>query len=738
MNQLNEDERDDLFAWTSADLNENRTTSIRCATHLSLFFQDHANLAIATEASSHPAGLTALYYQPWQWAGGGLGNIAECPLQTCIAGAGIRRDSLNFASLCIVPECTAEDLAADDFVSVTQRASVGAEDSFLGNDYAHVVERIHELNKFLQTGWTCGDFVVPWTIWPFGALFFVVATFFIVCTTISSLCRAKKTAIKAEMDLQQHVPSVLSVLERRQNEEAWSDDDGNLSPTASSEGEFFSSIASNEYWRAFDVFSNMKELMTRKSNDTVVMDGLRVGSLCWIVLGHVMAIRASVSGFANPKDVYPPSGYLASLPGQLVISSRFAVDTFLIISGFLTFHVLNRKLKRKPNDDRGVLRRYLTSLPGLLLVRVVRIMPLYGMSLLFYTQIAPHLGGGPFWYQWLALLEPCHDYGWTNILFINNLVPFDLATTQTCFYHSWYLAVDMQLFLLSAGLIFWYQENPIHGKRATAVFWTLSTAVGTYLAAVRGWSINTFDGAAVARYDVEAYAKPHIRAQSYLTGVFVAMLLTGSAATKRCHFSWRERAIQNFCLLSMLVVAFIAAAGAYTRRPCQYSDWPDEIECGSEWSDTVTWTYTSMSRTVWCLCIGSLMYIFIGRPSNSSPVSYVLSWGIWAPLSRLSFAAYLIHPIIIFLWELGSTEKAVFRPFTFVMNVISICVASYTAALVATLLIEMPAANLWKIRSARGSDIHHKKRDEEHQLASTEQSSLLSENSPYGSTNCKA
>ncbi|KAL7565123.1 hypothetical protein ACA910_005129 [Epithemia clementina (nom. ined.)] len=684
---------DDLYAWSSSTgVLSHWNTSNQCANHLTLFFDDPPSLAIAAEASSHPSGLVALEWQPWTWAGGGLGNIAECPLQTCIAGAGIRRDSLTFASLCIVPECTARDLVAYDFLDILSNSSVRADDVAIGNEYTNLVKRITELNHFLGTGWTCGDFLVPWQLWPLGYVFMVLSSIFVVGVIVGSFFKCASSSHPTSDSLPDQrtsaYPENINLL-------GFMDEEKKEDPSFARETEERTDQENAGIWTSFDLFENANELFIEKHRQTAILDGLKVGSICWIILGHVMAITGSVAGFSNPKEVYPPTGYLASFAGQLILSSRFAVETFLIISGFLTFHVLNRKLP-PGNNSRSVLYRYLTALPKLFAARAARVLPLYLISLLFYTQIAPHMGGGPFWYQWISLLKPCHDYFWTNLLFVNNFIPLDNPTTETCFYHSWYLAVDMQLFLLSAILIIWHQKNHLHGKRATAVSWILSMALGTYLAMERRWSINTFDGAAVARYDAEGYAKPHIRAQSYLTGVFVAMILPDLEMEQRLIYSWNHRILEFLALFCMGFVSFITYAGANSRRACQYQEWPSMTNCGSEWSETADWIYASMSRTVWCLSTGTLMHLFLGRPRGVSAVAFILSWKIWAPLSRLSFAVYLIHPILIFMWELGSTEKEVFRPSTFGMNVLAVCVVSYLVALVAVLIIEIPATKLLK------------------------------------------
>ena len=205
--------------------------------------------------------------------------------------------------------------------------------------------------------------------------------------------------------------------------------------------------------------------------------------------------------------------------GQLLFASRFAVDTFLLISGYLVVHVLT---KRHTSQVTSVCKKYCATLPGLLLHRLLRIMPLYVMTLGFYTLIAPHMGSGPFWYQWEGLLRPCREYGWTNLLFVNNFIPFDLPNTATCFYHSWYLALDLQLFLMAPLLVYAYRKNKTYGQLLRPLL-ALSILTTLYLGWMRKWSLNTFDGTAVARYDVEAYAKPHVRAQAYLAGMLLAM-----------------------------------------------------------------------------------------------------------------------------------------------------------------------------------------------------------------------
>lgn len=449
--------------------------------------------------------------------------------------------------------------------------------------------------------------------------------------------------------------------------------------------------------------------------------------ICRIILGHVMAIQSSMgAGYANPSNFLPPSGWTTTLVGQLLFSSRLAVDTFFVISGFLVVLVLYHKLPI-PAQEESLWRRYFRHLPILIVGRVARIVPLYAMMLGFYTEIAPHLGSGPFWHQWLGLLQPCHDSLWTNLLFVNNFLPPNTPTIQTCFYHSWYLAVDMQLFCCAPILILLFQTSPETAKKATQILF-LASVIGTaYLAHTQSWSINTFDGAAVARYDVEAYAKPYTRMEAYLVGMFVAMrhIEQGRRLGENRRTHLVHHLLLGACLAVMALVTFGTVSGAYARRPCTYTEEPFTTDCGSQWSGEMTWFYTSFSRTIWCVALGILIDVCIDR---RHVVNTILSFPCWTVLSHLTFGAYLIHPVVMFVWQIGDREKQIFRLSTFGMDYLSACVVAYAAAFLASVTIEMPCAALWKsfVTSTRPQSASDNTRSE---------NGTLSQAKPLGTSN---
>jgi len=526
-----------------------------------------------------------------------------------------------------------------------------------------------------------------------------------------------------------------------------------------------SDVSSDRFWACLDLRTHLDALFRSSAGSssalgkksagvgpTAALEGLRVLSLLWIIAGHSMATTANAPGVINPADLMPPNGIISSLFGQIFFASRLAVDSFFCISGFLLVHVMEKKQRKGvfSGPNKGYEWR---QVPMVLLSRMMRLLPLYACTLGFYILLAPRfhslLGNGdgahfPFWYQWRNLLRPCREWYW-NMLFANNFLPWDRPTSDTCFYHSWYLAVDMQLFLLaqpilvllfrrhrtasgdarlsprgpsgSAGTITTDRGNNEndtrddevqvrHRRRVVARHVTLGltiffTILTMYLARVRQWSINTLDGGAVARFDIEAYAKPHIRAPSYLAGMYLAMVLSPERLEQLLLASSRKQLGQRnyspllivISLAIMALVVFITVTGAYSRRACQYQEWPQINDCGATWSPTVTWLYTATSRFLWIGALATMLYHCMGRQHF---LATFLSWKGWTLLSRLTFAAYLIHPIVLFVLQLGKSEKHVFRLTNLVMLYISATVISFLASLAAVLFVELPAAALWK------------------------------------------
>lgn len=70
-------------------------------------------------------------------------------------------------------------------------------------------------------------------------------------------------------------------------------------------------------------------------------------------------------------------------------------------------------------------------------------------------------------------------------------------------------------------------------------------------------------------------------------------------------------------------------------------------------SDAFAAVYSSMARSVWGLCLAWVVYACIA--GHGGFVAKMLSIKAFIPISRLTYAAYLIHPVVM-AWFYGSRQ----------------------------------------------------------------------------------
>lgn len=235
----------------------------------------------------------------------------------------------------------------------------------------------------------------------------------------------------------------------------------------------------------------------------------------------------------------------------------------------------------------------------------------------------------------------------------------------------------------------------------TAFLWTLSVVVTAFLSYTRKWSVNTLDGGSAVLFDIEGYAKPHVRAQSYLAGMLVAMLPPSSSSSSIAYGARTAKVTMVTALTGLATMSLITVTGAYSRRACQFQELPSTSDCGSSWSSEATFLYTAFGRAIWSICVATVMRLCLERQGGL--VGSMLSWNIWTPLAHLSFGVYLIHPMVIFIWKLGDRQKATFRVLSYLMDFTSITVVSFVFALLAALVVEFPFCALMRPLTSRNS-----------------------------------
>ncbi|CAF1347579.1 unnamed protein product [Rotaria sordida] len=169
--------------------------------------------------------------------------------------------------------------------------------------------------------------------------------------------------------------------------------------------------------------------MKNNSDSFDFLNGLRVLSLFWVIFGHTFVFNANFA--SNSIDALAWSQNIAF---QLIVSGLFSVDTFFVLSGFLTAVLFIRQITKEKLTFRLFILYYIH--------RYIRLTPTFVLVILVSINLTPYFGRGPL-YPSKQGFEPdgCSHRGWwLSILYIGNLFKSD----DICLSASWYLHNDMQ------------------------------------------------------------------------------------------------------------------------------------------------------------------------------------------------------------------------------------------------------------------------------------------------------
>jgi len=494
------------------------------------------------------------------------------------------------------------------------------------------------------------------------------------------------------------------------------------------------------------------------------LNGMRSLSMLWIIFGHTLAVQASV-GYVNPAALLPPTGMMASPLGKFFLSARYAVDTFFFIGGFLVMsgllkrldpalnevlspeeeseismwknkmtrwgiinrkHVVigefvNRLRKHSSSESKQNLGRGLRWVVPFLLHRILRILPTYGIVLLLWWKIAATLGDGPFWPRWATFVAQCDSHAWTNMLFINNLVPRyqPFGETSECMYHAWYLGVDFQLCLILTPIFVTLYLRK--GWRKTTMYLEALTLVTIIITSIffsfkYNWSSHLWDGADTVAFDRGFYINPFFRSSPYIIGFITAQLWH-----EKCRLLPRVGVTKSVSIalsaLSIMIMIYwtIFSIGSSNSRPCQTWETPRYESCGSGWSKSRLAALNSFARPAWGFGLAIMSLLAFNGQLTFLWSSTILNWAGWDPVSKLSFSMYLLHPLVINVWVLGGDDKFRYSIVDTFYAFAGIVTVTIVVAVIIGVLVEWPLSKitrdlekkLWTPRKAKNDEWSH-------------------------------
>ena len=195
---------------------------------------------------------------------------------------------------------------------------------------------------------------------------------------------------------------------------------------------------------------------TPNKNMFTFLNGLRVLSLVWVILGHSFS-----SGIYYASNILDMQTARRNIVVHLITSGALAVDTFFLMGGFLNAILFVRQVQREELSPR---------LMGLYYVhRYLRLTPAFILTTLASVYLTPYFGRGPL-YPIVQGFEPekCRDGNWwTSFLYIGNFLKSD----DLCLGITWYLHNDMQFhWIAPLALIPFVRGRKIIGYLVTVLF----------------------------------------------------------------------------------------------------------------------------------------------------------------------------------------------------------------------------------------------------------------------------
>ena len=188
------------------------------------------------------------------------------------------------------------------------------------------------------------------------------------------------------------------------------------------------------FFAEFSFLKSLRRIFTMKQKKDeqtfLFIDGIRVLSLFCIIMGH--SLKFSLSFSSNILDIFAWSRNFAF---QLLINAILGVDTFFVLSGFLTTILFVRQVRKEKQLSFQLMILYYIH-------RYIRLTPTFLILVLVSINLTPYFGQGPMYPSQDGFQTPqCRSkYWWTSILYVGNLV----KPEYMCLSISWYLHNDMQ------------------------------------------------------------------------------------------------------------------------------------------------------------------------------------------------------------------------------------------------------------------------------------------------------
>ncbi|KAH8354694.1 hypothetical protein KR084_002745 [Drosophila pseudotakahashii] len=375
--------------------------------------------------------------------------------------------------------------------------------------------------------------------------------------------------------------------------------------------------------KSFSARATSRHLFTLadvKANPNVIhcLNGMRCISLVWVILGHEYTISLK-SPAINRRDNLR---WMQQAFSSFILYAPFSVDTFFFISGLLLVVIGLRSLEK----THGRL-----NVPLMYLHRYLRLTPIVAVAMLVYLKMLPLFADGPMYNSTKFFdYSKCGSTWYLTLLYVQNYATYDM-----CLPHTWYLAVDMQLYILSPILLIVLYKWGKKGAAGVLLLMLLLSACLFATIMTNDYKIMFKDGGQIPEVQKKTYYATHTHAAPWLIGAlfgYFLHLIRGRRLQLNRLAVWAGWLL---CLAMMFTSIFALFPYAKLLGPS-----PTVLEGA---------LYYTLCRVGWPLAL--CWVVFACMQGYGSLANSFLSSPLWQPLSKLSYSAYIWH---IFIQEVNN------------------------------------------------------------------------------------
>jgi len=413
-----------------------------------------------------------------------------------------------------------------------------------------------------------------------------------------------------------------------------------------------------------------------------LFNGLRVISICWVVIGH-----------SYESEVNTPTYNIDKMQKKLIHEWKYSfiktgslsVDLFFMIAGFFaaqTFYKLLRQNQDKPL--KTILMSYL--------YRYIRLFPMLFSIVLIMSVVIPMIRDTPYNPYFTTQIENCKNYWYWTFLGVSNFQKL----SNMCVDWTWYIMTDLQFFILAPFLIlpfihFSFKRGALAVGLVGLICTIITSCVHYHYELTNSLTKNSKND-----YWTIYYIKPYCRIMPYLLGIlayfcyFDAKKKDGDAENnesiiKKLFTGWKK---YGFIILGLIIMYFGMTTIYYLDNN------PDS------WGQGIATLYEVSFRPIFI--IGLLLVIFPAILGEFNFLATFLGHPIFGVLAKLTYGVYMLNLAIIHV-VLGFTLSGHYATDTWVlMNFFTILFISYLGSFFITVIFEIPVNNILQQFLARG------------------------------------